>query len=223
MSTLAWVLVLVGFIVIRQSAKGRALNIPQDLSDVFQAAIRGDTDAVGEVFARSGDSLTASETDLAKWDAVGNEALASATTGVAFGTAVASGVNSGLAARTVLLGSQAKGYRWTATGPDYYDCSGLIWRACKDLGIYTGPRFTTATIGLLSAFAKVSSPQVNDIVCWTGHHMGVVTGPDKMYSARNPRAGIGYSSISGFSKSKPVYLRPVKAAVSSVAKAASSG
>lgn len=208
MGTLAWLLILVGALVIRQSLKGRVLNLGEDLSDAFLAGVKGDKDALGEVFTRTGDN-SASETDIAAWDAAGTSAMQAA---MSIGSAIAA-TNSGIAARAILLGSKAKGYRWTATGPDYYDCSGLMWRACKDLNIYTGPRFTTATVGLLSTFTKVSQPAVNDLVVWTGHHMGVVTGTDQFYSAKNKRDGIGYAKISTWQHgAKPVYLRPVKAA-----------
>jgi len=101
-------------------------------------------------------------------------------------------------------------YVYGATGPNGYDCSGLVWRALKNIGIYTGSRFTTSTFPLAArSFAKsVDSPEVGDIVLWSFKHMGVVSGKDKFYSARNRKYGIGESSISGWSSTgTPRYYR----------------
>lgn len=210
MTTIAWILILGGAILIQRVSKGRALNIPEDMSDAFIALISGDTDGLSGVLARTGDSDKPSE-------------IVNAANGAVAGVE-ASIASHSLAARARARGEAAKGYRWAATGPDYYDCSGLIWRACQDIG-YTGARFTTADIRLRSAFKRVDAPgtsgpgfnaaTVNDIVLWpagsggvTGH-MGVITGPDKFYSARSPRSGIKDGTISGFRKTRPIYLRYV--------------
>jgi peptidoglycan DL-endopeptidase CwlO len=119
-----------------------------------------------------------------------------------------------LSIAAVMLGHKAKGYRWAATGPDYYDCSGLIWRATQLIG-YKGARFTTATLPGLKQFRRLQDREVNvdDIVHWpAGHggvtgHMGVVTGGDMFYSARSVRSGIGEAKISTFRKAKPRYYR----------------
>lgn len=101
--------------------------------------------------------------------------------------------------KVVALGEAAKGYVWGATGPEYYDCSGLIWRALYDLGYYKGQRFTTSSFeGIASTFAEGSDGSVyGDIVLWPTRHIGIVIGGDKMYSARSTTKGIGYSSIAG--------------------------
>lgn len=197
MSTLGWALILVAVFIIRASAKGRALQLKDDIPDAFLALVTGDTDALGEVLSRTGDGLTAEQADLTG-------------AAVAQGLDVAADIANkfSISAAAIKRGKAAKGYRWTATGPDYYDCSGLMWRACQDTGAYKGPRFTTSTIGALKTFVKVSDPQVNDLVVWPTHHMGVVTGPDQFYSARSVRSGIGYSPIHNFRKSTPIYYRP---------------
>lgn len=211
MNTIAWLLILGGIVVARQVSRGRVMNLSEDLGDAFIAIASGDTDALGGVLSRSGDSATPSQAEQPVSGAIADT--------IDKATQVAAGVN--LANVSQQLGSKAKGYRWTATGPDYYDCSGLMWRAARGIG-YTGPRFTTATIRALSSFKKISAPgtqgpgltaaQVGDIVLWpagsggvTGH-MGVITGANKFYSARSVRSGIGESSISGFRKPTPIYL-----------------
>jgi len=121
--------------------------------------------------------------------------------------------SSDLLQEAVRLGNAAKGYSFGAVGPDYYDCSGLIWKAAKNLGIYKGLRFTTHTAdAVFPKFATtVSTRQAGDIVVWPGKHMGIVSGADTYYSARSKEKGIGYSSLSGdiayFAGIPPVYWR----------------
>lgn len=206
MSTLAWLMGLVAILIVRQVSKGRVMNIGEDLSDSFLAIISGNTAGLSEVLSRKGDSATPS-----------TSIDAPTTDGTT--TVVGSG---GFAAIAIGLGTAAKGYKFGATGPDYYDCSGLMSATAKHLG-YKGARFTTFTIGTNKAFTKISPPAstpaggsgpggsfsagVNDLVVWPTHHMGVITGPNKFYSARNPTSGIGESSISGFRSDSPVYYR----------------
>lgn len=113
-------------------------------------------------------------------------------------------------------GKTAKGYLFGAVGPDYYDCSGLIWRATQDAGVYSGDRYTTSTILQTHQFNRIITPRIDDIVVWdysgVHGHMGVISGPDQFYSARSHDSGIGYLTISSFHvyPVKPIYLRPVK-------------
>jgi hypothetical protein len=193
-NTLAYILILSAILIIRAVSKGRVLNISEDLSDAFLAFINGETDELSAVLARTGDSNKASA-------GVANE------TGVVGGTAPEAGtLNQSILSNTLALGKAAKGYLLTATGPNYYDCSGLVWRALQKVG-YKGGRFTTSTIQGTGAFTKVSTPIPGDIVLWPRHHMGVVTSPGRFYSARNVRAGITEATIKGFRNESPIYLR----------------
>lgn len=204
MNTIGYMLILGAVFVIGAAIRGRASHLTEDISDGFLALVRGDTDAFGEVIARKGEDTTADQADLSLADVnsigqVAGDAVSSAG-------AIAAG---GLLAAAVRRGKAAKGYRLTATGPDWYDCSGLMWKACQDIGVYKGFRFTTFNVGNLSAFVKVTDPQVGDMVVWKTHHMGVVSGKDMFYSARSINSGIGYSHIKGFRPEAPsFYLRP---------------
>jgi cell wall-associated NlpC family hydrolase len=215
-NTLGWLFILSGILIARQVSRGRIMEISTDLGDAFIAVASGDSDALGEVLGRKGEAATPTAAD---------EAIANLTEGVtgafsitanslADGIGEAANQISGIAVAAIILGSKAKGYRWASTGPDYYDCSGLMWRACQGVG-YKGSRFSTASIGGRKEFKKVASPSVNDIVLWTAGrggvtgHMGVVTGPNRFYSARSLKSGIGESGISSFRKVPPVYLRYV--------------
>lgn len=224
MNTLAWLFILAGILTARQVSRGRVMNISQDLGDAFIAMASGDTDALGEVLTRRGEDAAPTAADLAVYKLTQGvtEGLTTATDSIAQGIGnsfsdLANGVNN-LAIVAVTLGSRAKGYRWAATGPDYYDCSGLMWRAAQGIG-FTGHRFTTSTIQLSKQFKRISPPgmqgpgviaaTVNDVVVWPTHHMGVITGVDKFYSARSVKSGIGESKISTFRNSTPVYYRYV--------------
>lgn len=214
MSTIGWIFILAAMLVVRQVSRGRVMNIGEDLSDAFIAMVTGDSEQFGIVLTRTGDGTVTESFDPA--------------IAAAFGKTVTAGINAGvgLAAVAKNLGSKAKGYKWTATGPDYYDCSGLMYRAAQECG-YKGSRFTTASLSSNKSFKKISAPgtqgpnlisaSINDVVLWpagsggvTGH-MGVITGNDSFYSARSVKSGIGESKISSFRKTAPQYYRMVLA------------
>lgn len=192
MNTIGWILLLFAAFLIRAVAKGRSItDLPSDISDAFTAAVSGDGAALSAVLARSGSSL---------------DPVAPVAAPGAAGTATVGGTN--LLGQAKELGGPAKGYRLGATGPDYYDCSGLVWRACKDIGVYRGLRFTTHTFAIQgSGFTKhVTTPMVGDIVLWPNHHMGIVSGNDLFYSALSRKSGIKDTAIHNISGT-PVYYR----------------
>jgi cell wall-associated NlpC family hydrolase len=201
-SSIAWLFILLGVLIARSVSKGRVMNIGEDLSDAFLAIISGNADGLTEVLARTGDSVTPDQaqadlgvgdlTQVRVGDVTGGKILAAAKT----------------------LAARAKGYRFGASGPDYYDCSGLVYRAVQQVG-YKGPRFFTATVSAMPGFHKLDTSRdpakVDDIVLWPAHHMGIVSGNDLFFSARSPKSGIGTTSISKFGPENgygaPVYLR----------------
>lgn len=191
MNTLGWLLILGGALLVRQLSVGRGqpTSIAEDARDFFAGFLQGDTGRVSEVAARRGTALAPTATDT------GSGTAAPPSGG-------GSGRGGAVASEMKRLGSSAKGYIFGATGPDYYDCSGLAWRAMKNLGIYTGIRFTTHTWPLIAPrFAsRVDSPAPGDMAVWPAHHMGVVTGPDQLYSARSTKSGIGTTTIELYNK-----------------------
>jgi cell wall-associated NlpC family hydrolase len=203
-NTIGYLFILGALLLLNQVRKGRALQIGEDVSDAFLAAVRGDGAALKEVLSRTGDATTPPTAEPT-----------AATPGTNGQSAFASGTGGAIGRAAVARGTKAKGYKFGATGPDYYDCSGLMWRACQDANAYPksgagSARFTTATIAVNPAFARVTTPAIDDIVCWTGKHMGVVTGPDTFYSAISVKSGIRSGKISaqrGFFKMDPVYYR----------------
>jgi cell wall-associated NlpC family hydrolase len=229
MTTIAWLLLLSGIVILRQVSKGRVQNLGEDLSDAFLAITRGDTKGLTDVFAREGENDEPMFADLG--DALAQGVMGTAGATVATGADISKAIggqikgleakgNKSLVIAAAILGSKAKGYRFGATGPDYYDCSGLMFRAAQMIG-YKGGRFTTFTIGTNKAFREVQAPNVqgpgtngsagagiDDIVCWPTHHMGVVSGPDRFYSARSVKSGISEARISTFRNgAKPKYYR----------------
>jgi len=185
METLGILLLLIGATILRQVTVGRAENIPADAKDLVLAIVQGRFADIGAITAQRGLPANAATPVAGKITAVAQSAIATAN-------------GNALLTKAMALGSSARGYLWAAQGPTYYDCSGLVWKSLYDLGIYTGPRFTTYSFPLLAGkFAtKVSSPAVGDIVLWSSH-MGIVSGPDQMYSAYSTASGIHSSTISG--------------------------
>ena len=101
------------------------------------------------------------------------------------------------------MGDTASGYKYGTSGPTTYDCSGLVWRAARNIGAYQGARFNTQSFVILGrkSWRQVTGePQVGDVVLWryyTPPHMGIVSGPNQFYSARSRSSGIGEGSITG--------------------------
>jgi cell wall-associated NlpC family hydrolase len=194
MTTIGWVFIAVAIFLFRQVSQGRVGNIVEDLGDAFTAIVSGDSKTLSEVVSRTGTS---------------NDAVLPATEG----TAGQSGLGAtGLLAAAKRRGAAAKGYRLGATGPDYYDCSGLVWQAMKDVGAYKGARFTTRTFtSQVKSVAEIpaSNAGPEDIVLWVNRvpgHMGIVSGKGRFYSALSSRSGIKDAPISVI-KGTPKYYR----------------
>lgn len=202
MSTFGLFFILAGVLLARQVVVGRAKETPGDIRDLTLAFLNADTEAMKAVLTARGENAPVTpSSEVATDDGV---------TGAVQGPPLPG--NNIVAQKAIQLGNAASGYRLGATGPTFYDCSGLIWKAATLVGAYDGVRFTTSSFRAIgpSWCTQVTIPNVGDIVLWPSHHMGVMTGPDQMYSARSPSKGIGTSSISGDSGyfgSQPEYWR----------------
>jgi cell wall-associated NlpC family hydrolase len=199
MEPFGWVAILMGAFAVHAVFKGRVMEIPTDLKDLIVAVATGDIGGATQVLQRG-------STRFVQFSPV-----QPGTTSVA--PPVAAGL--GLAAAAQALGRAAQGYRLTGTGPTWYDCSGLMWRAAQKIGLSVPIRFTTFTFAATAfrAFQLVTDPMVDDIVLWPTHHMGVITGADQFYSALSPAQGIGFSTISGATKDfgyAPQYWRGIR-------------
>lgn len=199
MTAFGYLFALLGVLLVRQVAVGRAKETGEDARDIALAFLSADTGQMAEVFGRRGQNVSV-------------EGSGEVATDPSTGSDTQIAGNNALAQETVKLGNAARGYVWGAVGPTYYDCSGLIWRAAKNIGVYNGPRFTTSSFRSISGgwVQSVNNPTVGDIAVWPTKHMGVVVGPDKLYSARSPSKGITTSSISADSRyfgMRPEYWR----------------
>jgi len=112
-----------------------------------------------------------------------------------------------------------KPYLWGGTGPDSFDCSGLVMEAYARAGV-TIPRTSQEQWAELP---HVTSPQPGDLVFFAGAdgtrkapgHVGLVTGAHRMIQAYAPGTPIGAypfgvdSALSGTGPGKVVgYARP---------------
>jgi cell wall-associated NlpC family hydrolase len=104
------------------------------------------------------------------------------------------------AARAVAfaLAQRGKPYRWAASGPDAYDCSGLTWAAYRHAGV-TIPRTAAGQLAGLPPATRPLRP--GDLLVYsssgpTRRHVAMVTGRGRMVEALG--AGI------------PVHTRPVR-------------
>lgn len=185
------VLLAIGAFLLKEVVTGRATSVVSDAKAFGAGVVNFDMNAAASALVNT----SASSSGAA---GVGS---ASAASGLALFTGPPSTTGESLLVAAQSLGSAAKGYRLGGVGPDYYDCSGLVWAACRKIGVYNGPRFTTGTFDpVASQFAKrVPNPQPGDIINWvSAGHMGIYMGPDEFYSAMNPSAGIGPAAISTF-------------------------
>lgn len=113
------------------------------------------------------------------------------------------------------LGKAAKGYSETTdggTGPQYYDCSGLVQTALHDLGVSGMPRDTSEQWSWLQSqgTAHTGTPSASqltpgDLVYATfagdnmvPGHVGVYAGGGQMYSAQDQSLGIGLASLASW-------------------------
>lgn len=183
MAPFGLIVLVIGGLLLRQVVMGRVPETMSDLKELGTDLVTGNFDGAVSVLTSRGSGVP--------------EVAGDTTTTTAVDT---SGGSSALLNEAETLGNGGS-YQTGGTGPHTYDCSGLVWKACYNLGIFTGSRFTTSTFEhVASGFAsRVTTPAVGDIaVDPAGHHMGIVSGPDEFYSAMNPSAGIGFAKISTF-------------------------
>lgn len=204
MNPFGYLFVAAGLLLIRQVAVGRVDNLAEDTRDMANALLSGDTQAIQEVSQRRGENVSVKSLLVA-------QDLADASQ---YNVPLNAGNDnaSKLMAEVQKLGNKASGYVLGASGPKYYDCSGLVWRALTELGLFHGTRFTTATFpGIAGQFAYQrdyipgmpakptrdfgfeDAVSGGDILVWPGKHMGVALRGTVMYSARsaskNPQIG----------------------------------
>ena len=97
------------------------------------------------------------------------------------------------------LSKQGCKYVWGASGPNEFDCSGLVWWACKENGI----KFERTTAQVLSTMGqKITKEQLQagDIITFKTDaryvsHVGIYIGNGKMVHAPNSRSVVRIDDI----------------------------
>lgn len=106
--------------------------------------------------------------------------------------------NSGAAGVLAYARAQiGKPYKWGATGPGSFDCSGLVYMAFKSVGV-TLPRTTATMLAATKAgktFTTVSKAdlKVGDLVFPDAGHVQIYSGGGKVVEA--PRAGLNVREV----------------------------
>lgn len=104
-------------------------------------------------------------------------------------------------------------YAFSATGPDAFDCSGLVWFSFKEAGLREriGDKRRTAA-GLFRYFNKQGladkqNPRPGDIVIWGDNkHAGIYIGDGYAVSALNKSLGIKVHKVSWINMRVKAYL-----------------
>jgi cell wall-associated NlpC family hydrolase len=100
---------------------------------------------------------------------------------------------------SVALQQVGKPYRWAATGPDRFDCSGLIVYSMRKAGLNV-PRWTSYSLSVSPRWQKISRSEVRaGDVCWKLGHVALATSNNAIVEA--PRSGVPVRTraLSGFS------------------------
>ncbi|GHV97322.1 hypothetical protein lacNasYZ03_05360 [Lactobacillus nasalidis] len=120
-----------------------------------------------------------------------------------------SGSASGLLSAVEKYGS-GKPYVWGATGPESFDCSGLVMYALKKAFGISYPHYSGSQYAASTHISK-SQAKPGDLVFWGSggsEHVGVYAGSNSYYSAQSPSQGIGMNTLSSVvGKGSPLFAR----------------
>jgi cell wall-associated hydrolase len=103
------------------------------------------------------------------------------------------------AAQTVVNAAKSqigKPYVWGATGPNAYDCSGLVQYAYSQAGKNTG-RTTYQQAGA-GQHVSVSQAQAGDILMWGDYHDAIYVGNNQYVHAPQPGQNVTQATISSY-------------------------
>lgn len=91
-------------------------------------------------------------------------------------------------------------YRYGATGPDEFDCSGLVYYVFKTTGVFVGSRMTAEGYKSIATAISETEAQEGDLVFFKNasgktHHVGIYIGDGKMIHAPQTGDVVKISSI----------------------------
>lgn len=122
-----------------------------------------------------------------------NNAAAPAPTPAPSQPATSGNQSKGMAIANTALSKQGSNYVWGASGPNTFDCSGLVWWAHKQNGVNFGRCSTKVLVGMGQSVAR-GNLQAGDIILFSSnrkasgvHHVGIYVGGGRMVHA--PRTG----------------------------------
>lgn len=101
-------------------------------------------------------------------------------------------------------------YVWGATGPNTFDCSGLVMYTLKHAYGINYPHFSGSQYNMTRHISKADA-RMGDLVFWGAggsDHVGVYAGGDKYFSAESPAQGIHMNTLdSVVGKGRPLFGR----------------
>lgn len=97
------------------------------------------------------------------------------------------------------LSKQGCKYVWGASGPDTFDCSGLVWWACNENGVKF-ERTTASQLSKMGKSVKYEELQAGDIITFKTDpsyvsHVGIYIGNGQMVHAPNSRSVVRIDDI----------------------------
>lgn len=101
-------------------------------------------------------------------------------------------------------------YVWGATGPDTFDCSGLVMYTLKHAYGINYPHFSGSQYNMTRHISK-GEAHMGDLVFWGAggsDHVGIYAGNNKYFSAESPSQGIHMNTLdSVVGKGRPLFGR----------------
>ena len=101
-------------------------------------------------------------------------------------------------------------YVWGATGPDTFDCSGLVMYTLKHAYGINYPHFSGSQYNMTRHISK-GEAHMGDLVFWGAggsDHVGIYAGGNKYFSAESPSQGIHMNTLdSVVGKGRPLFGR----------------
>jgi cell wall-associated NlpC family hydrolase len=112
----------------------------------------------------------------------------------------------------IALNQRGDVYRHGATGPNAFDCSGLVRFAYRRAGVSSrlgGGHSARAMYwwGRLHHLNSRRNPRIGDVVVWgRGSHVGIYIGRGRAVSALNPRQGIRVTGLHALGASFTTFI-----------------